>query len=84
MRAGAGLGVVLDGESLFGFDANAFNGFIIEVDVGDFDIGAFLDVAAAHFEAVVLRGDLRLAGDEIFDRMIETSVSVGHLVGPDA
>ena len=83
MWSGAGFWVILDRESFFAFDANAFDSLVIQVYVGHFDMFAFLDVTAAHLKAVVLRSDLGPASDEVFDRMIEAAVTVVHLVGLD-
>ena len=82
MRTGAGLRVILHRESFFPFDTNTFYGLVIQIDVGDLNHSAILYILRTHFKAVILRGDLRLAGNEIFDRMIKAAVSMMHLVSP--
>ena len=55
VRAGGGLGMVLDAEDRGLAMAHPFDGAVVEVDVGDFDIrGKRIRV---HGKPVVLRGD---------------------------
>ena len=43
MRAGAGFGVVLHAEERQGAVAEAFEGIVVEVDVGEVDLGGVME-----------------------------------------
>ena len=82
MRAGAGLRVILYGESFFAFDTDTFDRLVIKVDVSYFHMIIVLYILRTYFKAVILRGDLRPPGDKVFDRMVETAMTVVHLICP--
>src|SRR5437762_1617755 len=79
MRAGSSFRVVLYGERRPVLQTDAFNGFIVEVDVCDLDIGSFPHCSRVYAKTMVLGGDLASAGDEVLHRMIQPSVSMVHL-----
>src|SRR5690606_28902687 len=57
------------------------HGVVVEMDVGNFYIRVVFGILSHHVETVVLGSDFTFSGNEIFDRMIQSSVSVVHLVG---
>src|ERR1035438_2459522 len=59
--AGAGFGVVLHAEERQGAVAKAFEGVVVEVDVGEVDFGG-VDGVGIDGEVVIVRGDLDFAG----------------------
>ena len=72
--AGAGFGVVLDGEDGFRFVAEAFEGVVVEVDVGG--LAAFAgEGGGVDGEAVVLTGDFDLAGAGVADGLVAAAVA---------
>lgn len=79
MRTGRGFRVVLYGEGRAIFQPDAFDGFIIEVDMCDLRIGRIPDSYRINTEAMVLCGDLANAGHQVFDGMVKSPVSVVHL-----
>src|SRR3954454_13805913 len=83
VRAGAGLGVVLDGAAGHIEERQALDGAVVEVEVAErrgAEIGlpadglvgldGLLPARAEDREAVVLRGDLDAAGLEVLDRVV--------------
>ena len=80
MGAGAGFGVVLDAEDGQVGVAEAFDGAVVEVDVGD-DAAAGFEALLVDGEAVVLAGDLDSAGVEVLDRLVAAAVAELELVG---
>ena len=68
VRAGAGLGVVLDGEGREGLVAEALDGAVVEVDVRDLELRR--ERVREDREVVVLRGDLHLARRQLLHRMV--------------
>jgi len=79
VRAGAGLGVVLDAEDGKRFVAEAFDGLVVEVDVRHHAAVGFQGFAIDR-EAVILAGDFDPAGVEIFDRLIAAAMAELQLV----
>src|ERR1700722_8002144 len=88
MRAGRGLGVVLDGEGGPVEQPQALDDTVVEVDVGDLggaERGVELDSAGpvaagragrqGHREAVVVAGDLDAAGAQVLDRLVHAAVA---------
>src|SRR5262249_21747281 len=71
--AGAGLGVVLDRESRLPLDREALDGPVVQVEVGD--LGAAAEGFDVDGEAVVLGGDLYLAGGEVLDGLVAAVVA---------
>src|ERR1700728_758726 len=78
--AGAGFGVVLHAEERHGAVAKAFEGVVVEVDVGELDFGS-VDGVRIDGEVVVVRGDLDLACIVAPDRMITAVMAEFELVG---
>ena len=78
--AGGAFRVVLNREGGLALHLDAFNGTVVEIDVGDLYPIRLHGCLAIYTEAVVLRGDLALASDQILDRMIEPTMAVVHLV----
>lgn len=60
MRTGACLRMVLYAEGRFVFQADAFYGVVVQVDVGDDGIGRIAHIVRVHTKTVVLGGDLTL------------------------
>ena len=67
--AGCGFGVVLDAEQRERFVAQAFEGLIVQVDVGELDFVG-VDGVWIYGEVVVVGGDLNFAGGVVADRVI--------------
>ena len=80
MGAWAGFGVVLHAEERQGAVAQAFEGVVVEVDVGEVDF-AGVDGVGVDGVIVIVRGDLDFAGVVALDRMIATVVAEFELVG---
>src|SRR5262244_2974667 len=82
LRAGRGFRVILHGKDRAILHAETFVAAVEQRDVRDLDIGRqrFRD----DDEAVVLAGDLDLAGGEVLDRMISTAMAALHLLGAAA
>ncbi len=73
VRAGGGLGVVLDAEDGEAGVAESFEGLIVEIDVAGDDVGG--ECRGVDREAVVLGGDLDLAVPLVADRVIGTAMT---------
>src|SRR6266849_11038772 len=80
VRAGAGFGVILHAEERQGFMAHAFVGLIVQVYVRDFHIFGRQRIRI-YTEAVILRGDFDLLGEQILYRMIRAVVAKFQLEG---
>ena len=78
--AGGGLGVVLHGEDGAVFEAEAFDGLVVEVDLGD-DGAVFFEFFPGGGEAVILGGDGDFSGLEILDGLVATAVPEFELEG---
>ena len=78
--AGAGFGVVLHAEEWQGAVAQAFEGVVVEVDVGEVDFGG-VDGVGIDGEVVIVRGDLDFAGVVALYGMIAAVVAEFKLVG---
>ena len=74
VRAGGGFGVILNREDGEVFVAEAFDGVVVEVDLGD-ERAAFFEARGVGGEAVVLGGDGDLAGFQVFDGLIAAAVA---------
>ncbi len=59
--------------------AHALDAVVVEVDVRDLDLGG--QALGAHREAVVVRGDLDLAGVPVLDGLVAAAVAEAQLVG---
>ena len=79
MRAGGGLGVILNAEDRQALVPQALEGLIVEVDVARLDVGG--QRRRVDGEAVVLGGDLDLAGRLVADRVIGAAVAELELEG---
>ena len=77
--ARGGFRVVLDGEDGGVAVAEAFDGLVVEIDVGDLDVGG--EGIGVDGEAVVLAGDGDLAGAEVFDGLVAAAVAEGEFEG---
>ena len=97
VRAGAGLGVVLDGRAGDVAQHQALDGAVVEVEVGqlgDAEVGLPADrlvaldprlaARALDGEAVVLRGDVDPAAGQVLDRVVGAAMAEGQLVGLQA
>src|SRR5260370_23111965 len=74
VRAGAGFRVILQAEERLGLVALAFVGVIVQVDVGDFHFAGGQRIGV-HAEAVILRGDFHLLGQQILYGMLRAVVA---------
>ncbi len=83
MRAGGGLGVILHAENRQAPVSQAFERLIVEIHVAWLDVGR--QGARVNSEAVVLGGDLDLAGRLIPNRVVGPAVSKLELecLGPE-
>ena len=79
VRARRRLGVILHAEHRLGLVAQPLDGAVVEVDVGDLHVRR--QRRRIDGEAVVLRGDLDLAGLELLDRVVGAAVAELQLVG---
>src|SRR4051794_6122435 len=97
VRAGAGLGVVLDRAARNVEQLEALDRAVVEVhmaELGGAEVGVPADglvgldrlraVRAEDGKAVVLRGDLDLAGGQVLDRVVAAAVAEGQLEGLQA
>ena len=84
MRTGACLRMVLYAEGRFVFQADAFYGVVVQVDVGDDGIGRIAHIVRVHTKTVVLGGDLTFAGHQVFDRLVGSAMAVMHFISADA
>lgn len=82
------LGVVLDAEGRLVEQLEAFDDVVVQADVGDLGaaVGGLGDLVEGRVdgEAVVVRGDLDLAGGAVLDRLVDAAVAVLQLVGAEA
>src|SRR4051795_5436825 len=97
VRAGPGLGVVLDRAAGNVEQREALDGAVVEVQVrelrgaevglpahGLVGVDGLLAARPEHREAMVLRGDLDAAGLEVLDRVVAAAVAEGQLEGLQA
>ena len=73
MGAGRGFGVILDGEYGQSLVAEAGDGFVVEIDVGYFDLGR--QTIFGNSEAVIVSRYLYLSGCQVFNRLIAAAVA---------
>ena len=78
--SGGGLGVVLDAEDGQLLMAQALDGVVVEVELGD-DRAAFFDFLRGGGKTVVLRGDGDVAGLVILDRLVAAAMAELELEG---
>jgi len=83
MRSGSGLGMILHGERRLVCQADSFNRFVIKVNMGDLDIGFFPDRFRIYAKSMVLGGDLASSRYQVFDRVIQSPMSMVHFKGRD-
>ena len=79
LGAGAGLRVVLHAEDRFALDLQALAGAVEQRLVGHGHAGG--QAFGIDLEAVVLAGDLDLAGLQVLDRVVGAAMAVMHLAG---
>ena len=79
--SGRGFRVVLHGEHRKLFVAKTFHRPVVQIDVGDLQIGGARHpgLVSQHGETVVLRCDEHAAGRKILHRMVSAAVAVRHL-----
>ena len=78
MRTGCCFRVILHRKCRFIFYANSFNGFIIEIDMGNFYIWLFPHSFRINAKTMILRSDLAFTGNQIFYRVIQSAVTMMH------
>ena len=81
-RPRRGLGMVLDGEHRPVLEPDALDRAVEQRAVGDLDRGR--QAGVGDREAVVLAGDLDLAGGQVLDRVVGAVMAHGHLLGAAA
>ena len=81
MRPWIGLGVVLDRKGRTIAQGKSFNGLVVQVDVGQFQMRCRLGLFQIHRKPVILRGDFGTVLSEVQDRMVGAPMSVVHLEG---
>src|SRR4051812_20596096 len=88
VRAGRRLGVVLHGERRRVKAAQPLDDVVVEAGVAHLDTaevgGRHAVQRRVHGEAVVVRGDLDLAGGAVEHRLVDAAVPVAELVGAEA
>src|SRR6516162_7898081 len=80
LRARARLGVVLDRKHRPADDPQSFIGVVEERPMGRLDPAR--QTLGVDNEAMVLAGDLHLAGEQILDRVVRAPVTAWHLARP--
>lgn len=75
-----GLGVVLDGKGRQLLVAQALQGVVVQVEVGEFHLGVG-DGVDVHREAVVLAGDFHPAGEAVLHGLVAAPVAELELEG---
>ena len=80
--AGRCLGMVLDREHRAVLEPDALDGAVEQRAVGDLDIAG--QAGIGHGEAMVLAGDLDLAGGQVLDRVVGAMMAERHLLRPAA
>ena len=78
--AGGGFGVVLYGENGAVFEAESFNGLVVEVDLGD-DGTVVFEFFLCGGEGVVLGGDGNFSGFKVFHGLVAAAVPEFELKG---
>ena len=79
MRTGSAFRMVLDGESRFVFQSDPFDRFVVQIHVCHFYVWRALYRFGINAKAMILRSDFTLPCDDIFNRMIQASMSMMHL-----
>ena len=77
----AAFGMVLHAKSFSVRQTNSLNAVVIEISMGDFDVGDRLNWRFVHAKTVIVGGDFRAASFEIKHGVINSSVTVVHFVG---
>ena len=80
VRAGRGLGVILDAEDRLVAMAETFQRLVVQVDVRELDF-VLVERVGVHREAVIVRGDLHFVRDLVQHRMIRAAMSELEFVG---
>src|SRR5260221_2758706 len=73
MRAGRGFRMILHGEHRLGLVPHAFDGLVVQVDAVHDNVGR--QTGHVHRIAVILRGDLHLAGFQTFHRLVAAAMA---------
>src|SRR5579872_1812797 len=84
MRPGRSLGMILHRKGGPVFQPDTLYRLVIEVDMGDLDIGSLPHRFRVHAKTVVLRRDLTAARDQVLHRMVQPAMTVMHLESRDA
>ena len=81
MRARRGFGVILDGKQRKCFVPKAFDGSVVQIEVGDLEIGGsrYPGNTAFYGKTMILRGDQDLSGWKVLDRVIPSPMPVRKL-----
>ena len=81
MRARRGFRVVLDGKQRKCFVPKAFDGSVVQIEVGDLEIGCSRHPGNAAFygKTMILRGDQDLSSGKVLDRVIPSPMTVRKL-----
>src|SRR5690554_5367345 len=76
--------MVLYRKSRFAFYPNSFYGLIVEIDMCDFNQIRVAYILRNHTKTMILAGNLATVGDQVFDRMVATTVAIEHFFGTNA
>src|SRR5258707_8724045 len=83
MRARGGFRMVLYGEGRPVLQTDPFDGFIVQVKMGDLDIGCLSHRRRIYPEPMILSRDLASAGQQVLDGVIQPPMTMVHLEGGD-
>ena len=81
VRARRCFGVVLHRKEWFILYPYAFNGIIVEVQMGNLNIIGIMDCLRVHSKTMVLGSYFATARNYVFDRMIKPTVAMVHFKG---
>src|SRR5690606_37133687 len=80
VRSGCAFRVILYGKSRFAFYFNAFYGTVIQIDVCNAEFVGSLCCFRINAKTMVLSCDLTFTGCQVFNRVIQSSVSMMHFI----
>ena len=72
--------MILDAPGISGLDSDAFDGFVVEIELDDFRVG-FSERFGIDGVSVVLAGDGDRPVFQVFDRVIASAVTEFEFVG---